>query len=301
MVQGRHSGHKGANMVRRSLIMVEDAWPEMLIEAMEARKFSRRTQKRYLFIIRSFENSLGGQGLEIGMEAEVRRYIARLEKGGAAASTLNQAISGIKFFYAHVMERPLNIDFRPRADKKLPEILPLKGIERIIAVAENPKHMLAIALAYSAGLRPSEIASLKLCDIDRIRKTIFVHSGKGRKDRYTILADRTAELLAAYIAQAKPQKWLFPGHPNGHITIRALQSAMTNAARNAGYDEGANMRKLRHSFATHLIEQKTSLLAVRDLLGHESLATTQIYIDVAVINSLSTKSPFDEVNKKPPA
>jgi site-specific recombinase XerD len=273
----------------------------MFQEAMEARKFSRRTKNRYLFIMKSFENSLAGNGLEIVLEMDVIHYIARLERGGAAASTLNQAISAIKFFYVHVMERPLNIDFRPRADKKLPEILPLKGIERIIAAAENPKHRLAIALAYSAGLRPSEIASLKLCDIDQIRKTILIHSGKGRKDRYTILADRTSELLDTYIAEAKPRKWLFPGHPNGHITVRALQSAMTNAALIAGYDQGSNMRKLRHSFATHLIEQNTSLLAVRDLLGHKSLATTQIYIDVAVTNSLSTVSPYDVANNKPSA
>jgi site-specific recombinase XerD len=287
-------------MVRRSLISLAEDWPEFLLEAMQARKLSRRTKISYLRIMTGFERSLFGQGLEIGMEAEVRRYIARLEKSGAAASTLNQAISAIKFFYLRVMDRPLDIDFRPRADKKLPEILPLQGIERIIAAAENQMHKLAIALAYSAGLRPSEIAAVKLCDIDRTRKTIFVHSGKGRKDRYTILADRTADLLDAYIARVKPQKWLFPGHPNGHITVRALQSAMTNAAQNAGYNEGANMRKLRHSFATHLIEQNTSLLAVRDLLGHESLATTQIYINVAVMSSLSTKSPYDnKVTKKP--
>ena len=280
-------------MVRRSLISFADDWPELLREAMQARKFSRRTKVSYLRIMTSFERSLSGEGLEICMETDVRRYIARLEKSGAAASTLNQAISAIKFFYAHVMERPLKIDFRPRADRKLPEILPFKGIERIIEAADDPKHKLAIALAYSAGLRPSEIAALKVTDFDLSRMTIFIRAGKGRKDRYTILASRTLDVLRIYLAQTKPQKWLFPGHPDGHITVRALQSAMTNAALKAGFQEGANMRKLRHSFATHLVENKTSLLAVRDLLGHESLATTQIYIQVACTDALASLSPYD--------
>lgn len=281
-------------MVRRSVTSVEEGWPEMFREAMDARKLSRKTKERYLFILKSFENFLRGQGLEMVLEAEVLRYIAHLERGGASASTLNQAISAIKFFYSNVVERDLDINFRPRADERLPEVLPILGIESIIAAAENPAHKLAIALAYSGGLRPSEIAALKVTDIDIFRKTIFIRAGKRRKDRYTILASRTLDLLIKYYAQGKPQKWLFPGHPNGHITTRALQAAMTSAARKAGIQEGGNMRTLRHSFATHLVERGTSLLAVRDLLGHESLATTQVYLQVASTGSLASPSPFDQ-------
>ena len=278
-------------MVRGPIKTVD--WLAILQEAMDAMKLSRRTKVRYLHIVNCFYSVTKAENQESSLEEVVRQYIAQLEREGASAATMNQAISAIKFFYLRVMDRPLDIDFRPRADKKLPEILPLQGIERIIAAAENPMHKLAIALAYSAGLRPSEIAAIKIADIDISRMTIFIRAGKGRKDRYTILAARTLNLLKLYLAQTKSQKWLFPGHPNGHITVRALQSAMTNASRNAGYSEGANMRKLRHSFATHLVENDTSLLSIRDLLGHSSLATTQIYLQVARTDALACLSPYD--------
>ncbi len=279
-------------MVRGPVMTVD--WLELLQDAMDAMKFSRRTKVRYLHIVKCFNSVKKTESQETCLEEIVRHYIAQLEREGASASTMNQAISAIKFFYLRVMGRPLDIDFRPRADRKLPEILSFRNIDRIIEAAEDPKHKLTIALAYSAGLRPSEIASLKVTDIEMSRMTLFVRGGKGRKDRYTILASRTLDLLKIYLAQMKPQKWLFPGHPDGHITVRALQSAMTHAARKAGYQEGANMRKLRHSFATHLVENKTSLLAVRDLLGHASLATTQIYLQVARTGSLTSQSPYDQ-------
>ncbi len=244
-------------------------------------------------ILKSFAKAIGSTPIETVSEHDVMRFIARLETGGAAASTLNQAISAIKFFYIHVFPLDLNIDFRPKADRKLPEILSSTKAERVINAANGSMHMLAIALAYTAGLRVSEIAGLTVSCIDMERRTILVRSGKGRKDRVTILATRTIRVLEVYLKEKQPRKWLFPGQGGGHITARALQAGIARASEAAGLPEKANMRTLRHSFATELVEDGADLLAIRDLLGHASLATTQIYTNVARERVLSIVSPCD--------
>jgi site-specific recombinase XerD len=271
----------------------DEPWPDFFLDAMAARKLSRKTKVRYMQILRSFIKFIGKTPIEAVKARDVMRYIARLETGGAAASTMNQAISAIKFFYAQVFYLKLKIDFRPKADRKLPQILNAGNAERVINAADDTKHMLAIALAYTAGLRVSEIAGLTVSCIDLERRTIAVRSGKGRKDRTTILASRTMRVLEIYLEEKKPRKWLFPGQGGGHITARALQAGIARASEAAGLAGRVNMRTLRHSFATELLEDGADLLAIRDLLGHESLATTQIYTNVARERALSVVAPCD--------
>jgi len=280
-------------MVCGSLKEKTKTWQNIMQQNLAARKYSRLTRKRYISIIKTLERFLLERSLECLLVDDIKGFLDLQEQNGAEASTLNQAISAIKFFYSTVLGQNLDIDFRPKADSRLPDILSEMDIERIISAAETPKHKLAIALAYSAGLRPSEIASLKMTDINIARKTILVRSGKGRKDRYTILANRTVDLLCKYVISEKPRTWLFPGNPDGHITTRALQYAMTQAVRRTGILNQVSLRTLRHSFATHLVENNTSILAVQDLLGHESLATTQIYLKTARLDTLKTTSPYD--------
>jgi len=264
-----------------------------MTDALRALKYSRKTAKRYLAIVDRYARFLDLPLVESGVE-DANRYLAYLEREhGAAASTLNQAVSALRFLYMRVLGREVVLNRRPRSDKRLPVILSREEANRIVNAPRNLKHRALLAMAYSAGLRVSELACVKVADVDLMRGVILVRRGKGRKDRYTILADRMKRLLDSYLDIYKPGEWLFEGQGGGHLSARSIQEVFYRAKELCGIDKDVSIHALRHSFATHLLEDGTDIRYIQELLGHVNTKTTQIYTHVARKDFLRIKSPFD--------
>jgi site-specific recombinase XerD len=212
---------------------------------------------------------------------------------------MNLSISALKFFYRQVLK--LNTEWeprRPRQDKRLPVVLSRQEIRTIMETETNEKHRLLLMMVYSSGLRVSEVVKLQRSSIDFTRKAINIVSAKGRKDRYTLLADHLIPYLKAYLGKNPANPWLFPGSlPQNHLSIRSAQSICTHAFKKAGIQKDASIHSLRHSFATHLLENGTDIRYIQELLGHVSLRTTERYTHVARRATLKITSPFDTLNR----
>ena len=193
-----------------------------------------------------------------------------------------------------------------RAPRTLPVVLSREEVSRLLAASHNPKHVAAMSVTYGAGLRASEVVALKVGDVDSQRMTLRIEQGKGRKDRYAMLSPVLLERLRAWWrlghAQGKilPGGWLFPGmDPTDHVTARQLNRAVHLAAATAGLDKRVTPHVLRHSFATHLLEQKVDIRVIQVLLGHKRLETTSLYAAVATDLLRSVISPLDKTSDKP--
>ncbi len=224
----------------------------------------------------------------------------RLKAEEISVSTLNQSISAYKILRQSVLGiqwEPFRIK-RPRREKKLPEVLSKKEVERIISNVKNIKHKALLSLAYSSGMRRGEIRNLMITEIDSDQMRIKVKQGKGKKDRYTILSQKTLELLRKYYKQYRPEQYLF--EPDGIKGRRygegTLNKIVKNAAEKAGIKKNISFHTLRHSFATHLLENGINVMIIKKLLGHSSIKTTGIYLHVANIEQAKIVSPFDNMN-----
>ena len=264
-----------------------------MTDAMRALKYSRRTTTRYLAIIDRYARFLDLPLLESGVD-DATRFLALLERDfKASASSINQAISALRFLYTKVLGREAPLKRRPKADRRLPGVLSRDEALRIVSAPRNLKHRLLLILAYSAGLRVSEIAALRVADIDTARGVIIVRNGKGRKDRYTLLATKTKRIFETYTDLYKPQTWLFEGQNGSHLSTRSIQEVFTRAKNRAGIIKDVSIHSLRHSFATHLLEAGTDIRYIQELLGHANAKTTQIYTHIAKKDFLRIRSPYD--------
>ena len=263
-----------------------------LENSLRARKYSPATRRRYLgFCQRLFQRYPTMEPAELGT-VQLEAFLADLERQGRSASCINQAISAFSYLWANILALPFPITARPRADQVLPRVLSPGQVESLIRGAQNPRDRLAFALAYSAGLRVSEVAKLRIHDIDRQRMTMLVRQGKGRKDRILPLSRRVCAMLESWLDQ-QTSVYVFPGDENGHIPVRELQRAMEKARKRAKLPDFVTMHTLRHSYATHLVERGENLMTVKDLMGHQSLATLQRYVHCAAVSSGAPESPFD--------
>lgn len=268
-----------------------------LSDSLCALKYSQRTIDRYISIVTRYARFLKMPLVDSGV-AEAKSYLAYLERElHASASTLNQTISALRFLYTRVFGREAPFERRPRADRRLPCVLSRNEAMRIVSSPHSIKHRTILAIAYSAGLRVSELASLRVGDIDLERDLILVRSGKGRKDRYTLLAARTKQLVEIYLDLYKPKTWLFEGLKEGHISSRSIQEIFNKAKTAESITKRATIHTLRHSFATHLLEDGTDIRYIQALLGHSNAKTTQIYTHVARKDILRIKSPFDSIDE----
>jgi site-specific recombinase XerD len=270
-------------------------WAERLETELHSRKYSPRTIKTYLHYNRAFCRRMRKRPEEAAAE-DIRNYLSCLDKTrGLSSSSMNLAISALKFFYHHVMKKDIVADRRrPRRDKKLPEVLSESEIQRLLNCEKNPKHRLLLMLAYSSGLRVSEVVALRKEHVDFSRRTIVVRSGKGRADRYTLLSDRAAEFLLQYCALHNIRDWIFSGCPaDHHLSIRSAQTIFNKALQKAAVAKQATIHSLRHAFATHLLERGTDIRHIQELLGHAALRTTQRYTHVARRTVLKIQSPLD--------
>jgi site-specific recombinase XerD len=274
-----------------------EQWRLRLEAALRSRKYSSRTQSLYIYFNRLLCRTLQKTPEEIDGD-DIIDFLAIMEKDkDYSASSLNLAISAIKFFFRNVLKNNLiNEQHRPRHDKNLPMILSREETKRVFSMEKNPKHRLLLMMVYSSGLRVSEVVALKKDHIDLSRKVIYIRLGKGRKDRYTLLSEKAASFLEEYYAYFGIQTWLFPGQPSSrHLTIRSAQRIFDKAVTRAGIPKKLSIHSLRHTFATHLLEDGTDIRYIQTLLGHASLRTTERYTHVAKRSVLKIKSPLDSI------
>ena len=263
---------------------------------MKLRRLSPKTISCYLACMRNIAMYFGKSPAELGDE-EIRSYLHYLmEEKKASQSVLVQTYSALKFFFEKTLQRPWNASRIPRSKqrKKLPGVLSREEVESIFSATGNLKHRAILMTIYSAGLRVSEVTRLKVSDIDSGRMTIRVNEGKGLKDRYTLLGERSLEILRLYWKICKPSEWLFPGKDASEpISISSVQRVFKASVQKAGIQKKASVHTLRHSFATHLLESGTDLYYIQRLLGHKSASTTSVYLHVTGKDMGKIKSPID--------
>ena len=258
--------------------------------------FTPRTQKTYLGWMRRLIRHVRVAPGEIS-ETQVREYLSFLAQRGLSPSSINQAISAMAFFFRHVLARPwqLQITYQ-RAPQRLPAVLSREEVARLLAVVTTLRERAAMEIAYGAGLRLSEVLSLKLTDVDGERMILRVDQGKGRKDRNVMLSPKLLETLRTYWRQARPRVWLFPGHGGKqHLHPTILQRAFKHAKEEARITKPVSFHSLRHTFATHLLESGVNVRTIQALLGHRSLGSTQRYVHVAGDYLRQTRSPLDSL------
>ena len=271
-----------------------------MTEDMTVRAFTASTQRGYLRAVAQFTAFLGRSPDQAEAE-DLRRYQLAMRAGGASATTMNAAVSSLRFFFTVTLGRnDANTAMTTvREPRRLPVILSLEEIARLLDAAPGLKYKAALSVAYGAGLRASEVVSLKVSDIDSERKVIRVEQGKGAKDRYAMLSDLLLDVLRAWWRESRPQGWLFPGqNPVNPLTTRQLRRACHVASQAAGIDKRVSLHTLRHSFATHLLEQKVDIRVIQVLLGHKKLETTALYSQVATRTIREVRSPLEQLTRK---
>jgi site-specific recombinase XerD len=274
-----------------------------MMDDMRMRRLAQTTQANYLRVVREFTVFLG-RSPDTATVEDLRRYQLYLVDRGVSPVSLNAAITGLKFFFGTTLAKEaLMAKMRPvYLPRTLPVILSREEVGRLIAAATNLKHQTVLALAYGTGLRASEVAALKVGDIDSERMTLRVEQGKGQKDRYAMLSPILLERLRVWWRVARAQGkmldggWLFPGlNPIEPLSTRQLNRAVHAAAEAAGIDKRVSMHTLRHSFATHLLEQKVDIRVIQVMLGHKKLETTALYAQVATDILREVVSPLESL------
>jgi len=230
---------------------------------------------------------------------EINKYILQLIRTrGISNSQQNQRINAIKFYYEKVLGRKrMYYDVnRPKKEKRLPGILTVEEVELLLKHCNNLKHKCILMTLYSGGLRRSELINLKISDIDSQRMLIRITNSKGNKDRYTLLSEKLLKLLRDYYKFCKPEYWLFEGQGGGQYSATSIAKIMQKALKKAQISRHATPHTLRHSFATHLLEQGINLLYIKELMGHSSVKTTEIYTHVSSKQLCKIKNPLDNLN-----
>jgi len=281
---------------------------QRMIDDMTARRFKEKVQKDYVRHVRTFTTFLG-RSPDTATSEDLRRFQLHMAQQQIGAPTINSAIAALRFFFTVTLERPdlvrpLRLVNEPR---RAPVVLSPEEVARLLQAAPGLKYRAALSVAYGAGLRVSEVANLKVSDIDSGRMMLRVEQGKGQRDRDVMLSPHLLELLREWWKAARPRVWLFPGqNPINPVTPRQLNRAVTVAKDLAGISKRVSPHTLRHSFATHLLEQGVDIRVIQVLLGHAKLETTALYTRVAVSTVRDIKSPLDRLDvkltkKTPPA
>ena len=281
---------------------------QRMIDDMTARRLSEATQKDYVRNVRNFTAFLG-RSPDTATSEDLRRFQLHMAQQQVSPWSINAAIAALRFFFTVTLEkpdlvRPLRIVNEPR---KAPVVLSQEEVARLLEAAPGLKYKAALSVAYGAGLRVSEVANLKVSDIDSERMTLRVEQGKGQRDRYVMLSPQLLELLRDWWRASRPQVWLFPGqNPINPMTPRQLNRAVHAAKDLAGISKRVSPHTLRHSFATHLLEQGVDIRVIQVLLGHAKLETTALYTRVAVNTVRDIKSPLERLgvnlaSRSPPA
>jgi integrase/recombinase XerD len=274
---------------------------QRMIDDMTARRIKEKVQKDYVRHVRTFAAFLG-RSPDTATSEDLRRFQVHLAQLPIGVATINAAIAALRFFFNVTLERPDLV--RPLTTVNTPRRAPVVLSQEEVA---RLKYKAALSVAYGAGLRVSEVVALKVSDLDSQRMTLRVEQGKGQRDRYVMLSPQLLELLRDWWRAARPQAWLFPGqNPVNPMSARQLVRAVHAAAQAAGIAKRVSPHTLRHSFATHLLEQNVDIRVIQVLLGHAKLETTALYTRVAVNTIRDVKSPLERLgvnlaSRSPPA
>jgi integrase/recombinase XerD len=276
------------------------------IEDMQLRNLAPTTQRSYLHYTVDFAKFYNCSPETLDLEA-VRQYQLHLiHEKKLSPQSINTFLSSVQFLYLNTLEMPWDKSCFPRmrVENKLPVVLSPQEVAQYFEYVPSLKYRTALMLCYGAGLRISESVSLKVRDIDSQRMLLRVEQGKGKKDRYAMLSPRLLAVLRCYYRAARPDKdgWLFPSwRAEHHLTTSALTQACRDAAKRSGLAKRVTAHILRHSFATHLLEQGTDMRVIQVLLGHSKIDTTARYTRVSAQTIATTASPLDALVQKPKA
>ena len=272
-----------------------------MIEDMTVRNFAPKTQSDYIRVVRNLAIFLG-RSPDTASHEDLRLFQLHLTENRVGAPTINSTVSALRFFFGVTLDRTdaarhLTFVHEPR---KLPLVLSPEEVARLLEAAPGIKYKAALSAAYGAGLRVSEVVALKVSDIDSKRMMLRIEQGKGGKDRHAMLSPLLLELLRDWWRVARPKAWLFPGqNPVNPMTTRQLNRACHTAADLAKISKRVSPHTLRHSFATHLLEQNIDIRVIQVLLGHAKLETTALYTRVATKTIREVMSPLDRLTRKP--
>jgi site-specific recombinase XerD len=275
---------------------------QRMIDDMTIRNMSPNTQKIYIYAVANFSAFHRRSPDKLGPE-DIRDYHLHLVSRNLKPTTINPIMGALRFFYGTTLGQKQVVDQIPyarRADT-LPAVLSREEVERLLKTVRNLKMRTAFITIYAAGLRVSELVALTSRDIDSARMVIAIRHGKGGKDRYVMLSEQLLAILRDYWKRTKPPHWLFPGpDPSQPITTRSLQRACRAAAEAAGLDKNVTVHTLRHSFATHLLEQRVDIRVIQGLLGHRNINSTTRYTRVAIDTIRQIQSPLEQLNIETP-
>jgi integrase/recombinase XerD len=273
-----------------------------MIQDMTVRNFVADTQREYIRAVKKLAAFLG-RSPDTATAEDLRAFQLHLTEAGTRPPTINATVTALRFFFKVTVDRPettrhLVFVYEPR---KLPRVLSPEDVLKLLEAAPNPKYKAALSVAYGAGLRAMEVVALKVSDIDSQRMLIRVEQGKGRKDRFAMLSPQLLELLRDWYRIARPRMFFFPGQDKiGPMTPRQLNRICHLAADLAGLPKWVTPHTLRHSFATHLLEQHIDVRVIQVLLGHAKLDTTARYTQVATNIIREVMSPLDRLTPLKP-
>jgi site-specific recombinase XerD len=274
-----------------------------MIEDMRVRAFLKETQRQYLRHVATFAEFLGRPPDTATVE-DVRRFQIHQVEIDCAKPSINASVTALRFFFTVTVDRPdlARRLTRARYPRKLPEILSPEEVARLLEAAPSLKLKAAMSTAYAAGLRVAEVVSLRIADIDSARMTLRIERGKGGRDRYAMLSPQLLVLLRIWWREGRrrgqmlPNGWLFPGRsPIQPLSTRQFSRGVAMATETAGIAKRVTPHTLRHSFATHLLEQRTDIRVIQVLLGHAKLESTALYAQVATKTLRSVASPLDSL------
>jgi len=281
--------------------MTKEQVLEKLKFDVELRGLSKNTKDEYFTKAKIFQNYFDKPATELG-EKDIREFLHYLTtEKGLTSGSVNSYNSGIRFLYGVTLNVNLNCKQIPRHRKKrnFPDILTQEEIQSIFAACDNLRDKSILMTIYGAGLRLSEVACLKVSDIDSNKMQLLIRDGKGAKDRFALLSQSNLEILRDYWKAYHPKEWLFYSRVNSgtHITPRGVANIFSKYKNQAGITKDVSTHTLRHCFATHLLESGVSIFHIKQLLGHSDISTTCFYLHLLKIESLNVTSPLDTLKE----
>ena len=272
---------------------------QRMLEDLQIRRYSPTTIRIYLHCMAEFAQHFGKPPDRLGAE-HIREYqLFLIKEKKVSRPTFVQMVCALRFFYTHTLNRKVSMERIPfpRRERKLPLILSREEVKALLEAPGNLRTRTLLAILYGCGLRVSEVAQLKVSDIDSARKVLRVRQGKGGKDRQTLLPTKLLDLLRCYWRYQRPTGWLFPAADSTrHISTNTVFMACRKARQRAGISKPIHPHSLRHAFATHLLEAGVNLRTIQILLGHANLETTARYLHVADVAVRTTASPLDSLD-----
>lgn len=272
---------------------------ESILKELRIRRYSEETIKNYTFCLKKFFEFHNEKNPEEISHLEVKDYMLNLVEKGYSRSTQNQHINAIKFYYEQVLGRKREFYHikRPRKENKLPIVLSKEEVQNLINQISNKKQKTVVSLIYSSGLRVGEAINMKIEDVDSKRMVLNIRGSKGNKDRQVPLSKKVLEMLRGYYRQYRPREYLFNGFGDKQkYSPTSIRAVLNRASKKAEIKKKISPHTLRHSYATHLLESGIDLRYIQELLGHNDIDTTKVYLHISQKKLGSLKNPFDDLN-----